>query len=80
MEVVVAEGSNNKANLYQEQVTGAMEWLFPLITVRRKSSDCPWVNNRIRKLIRRRKGVYRREGRSGKWRRLKRITDELIKK
>ena len=51
-----------------------------LITVRKKSTDCPWINNRIRKLVRRRKGIYRREGRSPKWRRMKALTDELIKK
>ena len=30
-------------------------------------------------MIRRRKGIYRREGRSKKWRRLKKITDDLIR-
>ena len=55
-----------------------MESFFPLITVRKKSTDCPWINHRIRKLIRRRKGVYRREGRSAKWRRLKKLTERLI--
>ena len=59
-EVLNAEGSNAKANLYQEEVTRAMEAVFPLITVRKKSTDCPWISNRIRKLIRRRKGIYRR--------------------
>ena len=78
-DVVQSEGSNAKANLYQEAVTGAMEEVFPLITVRKKSTDCPWISNRIWKLIRRRKGVYRREGRSAKWKRLKKLTDEMIK-
>ena len=76
-DVVQLQGSNMKANLYQEAVTVAMEVFFPLITVWKKSTDCPWINNRIRKLIKRRKGIYRREGRSLKWRRLKKITDEL---
>ena len=80
VDVATAEGSNNKATAYQDAVTGAMEQCFPLITVRRKSTDCPWINNRIRKLISRRKGIYIREGRSQRWKRLKRVTDELIKK
>lgn len=62
MDVVTAEGSNNKAITYQAAVTEAMEECFLLITVRRKSSDCPWINRRIRKLISRRKGIYVREG------------------
>ena len=80
VDVAIAEGSNAKAETYQSAVTGAMECFFPLITVRRKSTDCPWVNNRIRKLITRRKGIYVREGRSEAWKRLKRITDELLRK
>ena len=63
-DVASAVGSNAKAEAYQAAVTGAMEEIFPLITVRKKSTDCPWISNRIRKLVRRRKGVYRREGRS----------------
>ena len=50
-DVADAEGSNRKATLYQEAVTGALEACFPLITVRKKSTDCPWINKRIRKLI-----------------------------
>ena len=56
-DVADAEGSNRKAVLYQEAVTGAMERVFPLITVRKKSTDCPWINRRIRRLIARRKGI-----------------------
>lgn len=80
VDVAMAEGSNNKATAYRAAGTGAMEEFFPLITVRRKSTDFPWINRRIRKLICRRKGVYVREGCSSKWKRLKKVTEELIKK
>ena len=43
-DVVQAPDSNTKATIYQEAVTGAMESFFPLITVRKKSTDCPWIN------------------------------------
>ena len=78
-DVARAAGSNAKAEQYQREVTGALEGAFPLITVRKKSTDCPWMNRRIRRIIARRKGVYRREGRSDKWRRLKKMSDDLIK-
>ena len=42
------EGSNGKADLYQETETGAMERFF---SIKRKSTDFPWINARIRKLI-----------------------------
>ena len=79
-EMVQLAGSNNKAEFYQNAVVGALDSFFPLVCVCRKTSDCLWINNKIRKLISRRKGVYSREGRSDKWRRLKRLTDNLILK
>ena len=46
---------------------------------RRKSTDDPWITDEIRKKIRQRKSVYRREERSRKWKKLKRKTDAMIK-
>ena len=73
-------GFDQKAKYYQATVTGALDAFFLLIKVRRKSSDCPWINNKIRSLIIKRKRVCTKEGRSEKWRRLRRITDNLILK
>ena len=76
--LIQMQGSNEKAEAYQDVVTGAMEKFFPLITVRRKTTDCQWINRRIRVLVKRRKKVYRKEGRSDKWHRLKKLTEEMI--
>ena len=76
--VLNAVGSNNKTKAYQDMVVGALEAFFPLITTRRKSSELPWINQRIRKRIRQRKDVYKKEGRSARWKRLKKITDEML--
>ena len=78
--LVQLPSSNLKAEFYQREVTAALERFFPLIRVRRKTSDCPWINGRIRRLIKKRKGIYRREGRSAKWRRFKKFIDEIITK
>ena len=78
--VTSLEGSNAKAEAYQSEVIDTIETLFPLKTTKRKSGDLPWVNNAIRKRIRQRKAVYKREGRSATWRRLKKITDGMLKK
>ena len=74
------EGSNKKADYYQATVTEALEKYFPLIKVRRKTTDCPWINNRIRKLIKNRNEIYLREGWSAKWRRMKKWIDGLVKR
>ena len=60
-------------------------WL-PKTDISRKSlsngraSDPPWFNRRIRKLIKQKRGVYRREGRSPKWRRMKTVLESLLEK
>ena len=49
-------------------------------TTKRKSGDLPWVNHAIRKRIKQRKAVYRREGRSSTWKRLKKVTEAMLSK
>ena len=56
------ETSNGRAAVYQKEVVGAMEACFPLVKMRRKASDPPWINAAIRRKLRQRKGIYRCEG------------------
>ena len=77
-EVLRAEGSNAKAENYQTLVDSAIMRFFPLITVRRKTTDLPWVNQKARTWIRRRKAIYRREGRSVAWKMMKKKIDALL--
>ena len=74
-----AVGSDAKAGAYQADIDSAMNTFFPLRTVKKKSTDLPWINKAVRKKIRRRNRIYKKEGRSELWKYLKRITDELIK-
>ena len=78
VDVIAAEGSNRKAGVYQEQLDAAMDRFFPIRTTRRKSTDLPWINRAIRKRIRRRNRIYRKEGRSALWKRIKKVTDSMI--
>ena len=77
-EMVSLRGSNNKAEYYQARVMEALEEFFPLFTVRKRSMDCPWVNKRILKMIRNRKEIYQREGRSANWRRVRKVVEDMI--
>ena len=79
-ELDAEETSNGKASVYQREVVGAMEACFPLVTMRRKSTDPPWISRAIRKKLQQRRGIYRREGRSARWKRLKAITSRMIEK
>ena len=79
-EVYTAEGSNNKATAYQTLINGALDTYFPMKTTTRNSSDPPWVNAAVKERIRQRRGIYRREGRSPKWKRMKKVTDRILEK
>ena len=72
-------GSNNKAIACQNLMSSAMSDFYPIITTKRKSTEDPWINNRIKKKIKQRKGVFRREGGSVKWKKSKNISDKMVK-
>ena len=68
-EVLQATGSNRKVDIYQAEVMAALHRFFPLKITRRRLTDLPWINTRIRKKIARRKAIFRDEGRLPRWRR-----------
>ena len=78
-EVLAAEGSDTRAELFQATTDAAMDTFFPLRTVRRKSSGPPWMTKKILKRIRRHFLIYLKGGRSELWHYMKRNTNELIK-
>ena len=77
-DVVNACGSNAKTDIYQKTVAWAVEKFFPLKTTKRKSTDLPWINRKIKKRIRRRMKIYKKQGRSALWKKMKKDTDRLI--
>ena len=56
--VTAAVGSQGKALAYQQLINMAVESFFPLVTMRRKSTDPPWINAKARRLMRRQKAEY----------------------
>ena len=79
-EVYAAEGSDPKTNAYQATITWAIEKFFPLRTTRRKSTDLPWINDKVKKMIKDRKKLFWDEGgtRTAAWREAKERTDRAI--
>ena len=75
-----AESSNDKTNLYQSQLQEAIDRCYPITTMRRKSSDPPWINGSVRHKIMKRKRLYKIEGRSDRWKAMKKAIEELIRK
>ena len=80
-DVLEADTPDGKAEAYQRMVVGAVEKFFPLRTVRKKSSDPPWLNKKTRDLIDARKRFYLEEGgRTAAWKLEKMKTEEAVGK
>ena len=79
-DVLRAQGSNEKALAYQAHIDGALDRFFPVRTTTQNSTDPPWINWAVRKRVKQRRGVFMREGRSKKWKRLKKLTGDLIRR
>ena len=74
------ESSNGKAEVYQRDMMGPLEACVPLVKMKRNSSDPPWINAVVRRKLRQRRAIYRKEGRSAKWKRPKKITEDIIRR
>ena len=61
---------------FHEVLNNHLEACYSWKRVRRKSNDKPWITDGIRRQMKRRKAIFRREGRSEHWKRL----DKSIKK
>ena len=76
-----AKGSEEKTRIYQEELVRAIESIFPLRTVKRRSTDPPWINSRIKKMIKARKRIFiETMGRSPEWKKMKKRIERLIRK
>ena len=79
--MVQLPGSDQKANLYQNTITEAIDQFFPLRTVKRRNIDPPWINTKIKKLIKARKHIFKETGgRTPEWKKMKKRVADLIDK
>ena len=79
---VLEEGtSDGKAQAYQDTLLKAMDRFFPFKTVRRKSTNPPWMDKKTLGMIEDRRRLYVEEGgRSELWKEEKKRTREAVKK
>ena len=69
---------NEMVRTYKEIIEKKTDELFPIVVSKRRVGDPPWITGGIRRKIKQRKRVYRREGRRSLWKRLKALTDSMI--
>ena len=66
-DVLQARGTDNKAAAYQTIIDNLMDEFFPLKKSRRREGDLPWLDDRAKKKIKKKKAIYRDEGKSDRW-------------
>ena len=68
-----------KVEIFHSIMGEGMDRFFELVTKTKKSSEPSWMSSYIRNLIKKRRKIFRRQGRTEKWKQLKRKTESLIK-
>ena len=71
-------GPNMKAKALAAILDNKMASCFPLTTTTKKEGEDPWINHTVRKQSRKRRVVFDKEGRSAKWKKMKRETEKLV--
>ena len=78
--VYAADDVNDKLEIFLTTLMCKMDAFFPWKTTVRRESDPPWINPHVKALIRKRRRVYHKEGRSPKWKDLMKKVRKLVKK
>ena len=65
--VLRASGSESKAAAFHEIVDNQMDKFFPFKISRRRDGDLPWLDACAKKKIKKKKAIYRDEGKSDRW-------------
>ena len=63
---------------FEDFTQESIERLFPLQTIRQRSSDPPWITNAIRRLSKQKKRIYKRENKSPGWHRAAARMDRMV--
>ena len=78
-EVYSAESAHEKASIFQKMLIAKLDEFFPEREMRIQSDDQPWISQKLKKLDRRRKRLYRKERRSVNWRKLDKLFKNGVK-
>ena len=79
-EVYSAGDVNAQLKNFLGTLEGKMNEYFPYKTTTRRERDPPWINPHVKALIRKRRKIYHREGRSAKWKSLMKRVRQLVRK
>ena len=66
-DVYSLESAHEKAELFQNILLQKLDEIFPEKMSKINSDDQPWISNKLKRIDRRRKRIFRRERKSEKW-------------
>ena len=69
-QVYSSESSHDKASVFQNMLLKKYDMFFPEKNRKINSDDAPWMTQKLKKMDRKRKRIYRKERRSEKWKML----------
>ena len=72
--------TNDMAGEYQAVIDDLMDKHFPVKTTKRKENDLPWLNGVALRMIKKKKAIYKAEGKSERWERHCTKTEDYIEK
>ena len=78
--VFLASTTSLKVKEFQKILDSNMNAYFRFKTVTRRENDPPWLNSKLKRMFRKRRLIYDREGRSNKWKAMKSESDEICRK
>ena len=76
--VMSSVGPDRKAAAFQVVLDSLMDKHFPIKVRRKKASDLPWLNDTAKKKIKKKKAVYKAEGKSERWTALRDALDAYL--
>ena len=80
VQVYASQDVNEQLSFFLQALEKQMNVSFPYKTTVRRDRDPPWINPYVRQLIKRRRRVYHKEGRSARWKALLVKVRKLVKK
>ena len=69
-DVIAARDSNQKAAALDWILMDMMNRHFPEVVTRRKDTDLLWLDNKARRMIKKKQAIYKAEGASDRWNRI----------
>ena len=78
-EVTKAVTAHEKASVFQKMLLDVLDEFFPEKLLKINNDDQPWISNKLKKMDRKRKRLYRKERRSENWKMLDKLFKAEIK-